>query len=252
MGRLEGKVAVITGAGAGMGQATAFLFAKEGAKVVIVDYNAKTAEDTANRIKSNGGQAVAVIGDVSQWRDVDAAVSKAVETFGRLDIMINNAGVFDEFSSIVTIDDVLWDRIININLKGVLYGCKRAIQEFIKQGGGGVIINTASIAGTGGMAGGVAYTASKHGVIGLSRQVANEVARQNVRVNVICPGAIVTDMTKDMVNDPAINEMIAEKVPMQKWGVGDDIAYGMLYLASDESAYVTGQLLTIDGGWRSK
>lgn len=252
MGRLEGKVAVITGSGAGMGKSTAFLFAKEGARVVVVDYNAKTAEDTVSQIVSAGGQAVAVIGDVSQWSDVDAAVQKAANTFGRLDIMINNAGVFDEFTPVLNIDDALWDRIININLKGVLYGCKRAIQEFIKQGGGGVIINTGSIAGSGGMAGGVAYTASKHGVVGLTRQIANEVAQENIRVNVICPGAIVSDMTKDMVNDPSTKGMIEEKVPMQKWGVGDDIAYGMLYLASEESAYMTGQLLTIDGGWRSK
>lgn len=252
MGRLDGKIAVITGAGAGMGKSTALLFAKEGAKIVVVDYVKKTAEDTAAQINSSGGQAVAVIGDVSQWKDIDTAVVKAVDSFGRLDIIVNNAGVFDNFISALDTDDALWNRIIDINLKGVFYGCKRAIQQFLQQGGGGAIINTASIAGTGGMAGGTAYTASKHGVVGLTRQIANEVSKENIRVNAICPGAIITDMTRNLVADLEATQTIEGNVPLGKWGIGDDIAYGMLYLASDEAGYVTGTTLTIDGGWRAK
>jgi len=159
-GKLNGKVAVITGAGSGMGRAASILFAQEGAKVVAVDYVGETAEETVRMIKEKGGEAIAVRADVSRWDDVNKAVEAAVEHYGKLDIMVNNAGVFDGFKPCLETDEALWERIININLKGVFYGCKRAIQQFLSQGGGGVIVNTASVAGLGAMAGGTAYTAS--------------------------------------------------------------------------------------------
>ncbi|MBE3556322.1 MAG: SDR family oxidoreductase [Firmicutes bacterium] len=251
-GTLSEKVAVITGAGSGMGRAASLLFAQEGAKVVAVDYVGETAEETVQRIHSQGGGAVAVTADVSHWEDVSRAVETAVQHFGRLDIMINNAGVFDGFKPCLETDEAWWDRIININLKGVFLGCKRAIQQFLAQGGGGIIVNTASVAGLGGMAGGTAYTASKHGVVGLTKQIACEYASQGIRVNAVCPGGIETGMTKDLMADPQTNQVIQQTTPMGRWGKPEEIAQAMLYLASDASGYVTGETLRVDGGWRAK
>jgi len=252
MGKLDGKVALITGAGSGMGRAAAKLFAKEGAKVACADYVEETVKETAEMIKKEGGKSLAIKADVSKWEDVDRAVSETVKTFGKIDVMVNNAGVFDNMVPCADVDEALWNRIININLKGYFYGCKRAIQEFLKQGKGGVIVNTASVAGTGALAGGTAYTVSKHGVVGLTKQVACEYAKAGIRVNAICPGAITTGMTQDLFKDPQFAQLITGMVPVGRAGAPEDIAKGMLYLASDDSSYVTGTLLTIDGGWRAK
>ena len=251
-GKLHGKVVVITGAGSGIGRAAALLFAKEGAKVVVVDYVEHAAQETANLVQNASGNAIAVTADVSRWDDVCKAVDTAVQHFGRLDIMVNNAGVFDEFRPCLDTDDGLWDRIININLKGVFYGCKRAIQQFLSQGNGGVIVNTASVAGLGAMAGGTAYTASKHGVVGLTKQIACEYASQGIRVNAVCPGGIVTSMTKDLISDPQTDQLIKQTTPLGRWGDPEEIAEAMLFLASDASSYVTGEAMRVDGGWRAK
>lgn len=251
-GKLKGKVAVITGAGSGMGRAASILFAQEGAKVVAVDYVGETAEETVRMIKEKGGEAVAVKADVSHWEDVNKAVETAVQQYGKLDIMVNNAGVFDSFKFCLDTDEALWERIININLKGVFFGCKRAIQQFLSQGNGGVIVNTASVAGLGAMAGGTAYTASKHGVVGLTKQIACEYATQGIRVNAVCPGGIATGMTKDLMSDPQTDQMIKMTTPMGRWGEPEEIADAMLFLASDDSKYITGETLRVDGGWRAK
>lgn len=251
-GKLKGKVAVITGAGSGMGRAASILFAQEGAKVVAVDYVGETAEETVRMIKEKGGEAIAVRADVSRWDDVNKAVEAAVEHYGKLDIMVNNAGVFDGFKPCLETDEALWERIININLKGVFYGCKRAIQQFLSQGGGGVIVNTASVAGLGAMAGGTAYTASKHGVVGLTKQIACEYAGQGIRVNAVCPGGIATGMTRDLMSDPQTDELIKQTTPLGRWGEPEEIAEAILFLASDASSYITGEALRVDGGWRAK
>jgi len=251
-GKLYGKVVVITGAGSGMGRAASIIFAQEGAKVVAVDYVGETAEETVRMVKEKDGEAIAVKADVSHWDDVNKAVEAAVEHYGKLDIMVNNAGVFDGFKPCLETDEALWDRIININLKGVFYGCKRAIQQFLSQGNGGVIVNTASVAGLGAMAGGTAYTASKHGVVGLTKQIACEYASQGIRVNAVCPGGIVTGMTRDLLSDPQTDQLIKQTTPLGRWGEPEEIAEAILFLASDASSYITGEALRVDGGWRAK
>lgn len=251
-GKLDGKVALITGAGSGMGRAASLLFAQEGAKVAAVDWVEETSKETAEMIKQAGGDAISITADVSRWEDIDNAVKTTVEKFGKLDIMVNNAGVFDGFKPLLDVDEALWDKIINTNLKGYFYGCKRAVQQFLAQGKGGVILNTASVAGTGAMAGGTAYTVSKHGVVGLTKQVACEYASANIRVNAVCPGGVVTGMTKDLFKDPKIEQMVKQLSPMGRAAQPEELARGMLYMVSDDASFVTGSLLTIDGGWRAK
>jgi NAD(P)-dependent dehydrogenase (short-subunit alcohol dehydrogenase family) len=249
--RLENKVAVVTGAGSGMGRAIAITFAKEGAKVVLGELVEGSGKETEQMIKKAGGQAVFVKTDVSKAADIDKLISTAVQEFGKLDIMVNNAGIFDNFTPCLDASEELYDRVMNVNLKGVFLGCKRALQEMVKQRSG-KIINMASVAGLNGMAGGTVYTASKHGVVGITRQVACEVASLGINVNAICPGAIVTGMTRNLLSTPEQQETILAPIPMKRVGQPEDIADAAVFLASDESSYVTGTTLVVDGGWRAK
>lgn len=178
---------------------------------------------------------------------MDRLVSSAVETFGKLDILCNNAGVFDGFTPALDQDDELWDRVISINLKGVFLCSRRAIPEMLKQGKG-AIVNTASIAGLVAGGGGVAYTASKHGVVGITRALAAEFTPQGIRVNAFCPGGIATGMTKELFQDPATRAWI-ENTPMGRVGQPEEMARGALFLASDDSSFSTGSLLLLDGGY---
>lgn len=249
--RLENKTAVVTGAGSGMGRAIAIAFAKEGAKVIVGELVEETGKETEQMIKEAGGQAIFIKTDVSKAADIDKLVSTAVQEFGKLDIMVNNAGIFDGSTSCLDASEELYDRVMNVNLKGVFLGCKRALQEMTKQRSG-KIINIASIAGLNGMAGGTVYTASKHGVVGLTRQVACEVASLGINVNAICPGAIITGMTSDLLGNPEQQETLLAPIPMKRIGQPEDIANAAVFLASDESSYVTGSMLVVDGGWRAK
>lgn len=230
-----------------MGRATAVLFAKEGAKVAAVDYAGETADETANMVKGAGGEALSISADVSKPEDVDRMVAGTVESFGKLDILCNIAGVFDGFTPALDTDDALWDRIIGINLKGVFLCSRRAIPEMLKQGKG-AIVNTASIAGLVAGGGGVAYTASKHGVIGVTRALAAEFTPQGIRVNAFCPGGILTGMTKELAKDPAVNQGV-EGTLIGRWGQPEEMAAAALFLASDQSSFSTGSLLVVDGGW---
>lgn len=250
MARFDGKVVVVTGGGSGVGRSVAELFAQEGAKVVVGDIVELGGQETVSQIKTAGGEATFQKVDVINWEDVQALVKKAVDTYGKLDVYVNNAGMFDGMANWEKTTPDLWDRIININLRGYFFGAKSAIPELIKTKGN--IVMTASVAGLGANAGGVAYTASKFGVVGLINQIAVEVAPQGVRVNGVAPGGVRTGMTTDLVKDPQSNQSIAANTPLGRWADSEEIARAILFLASDDASYITGTVVRVDGGWRSK
>ena len=246
MGKLDGKVALITGAGSGIGRATALLFAKEGAKVVVADYVPVGGQETVRMIKEAGGEAIFVEADVSKASDVERMVKTAVDAYGRIDILYNNAGITRAAPTAETTEEE-WDLVLDINLKGVFLGSKYAIPVMLNQGGG-VIINTASIAGISGFRGMSAYCASKAAVILLTKTMALEYGRQNIRVNCICPGVIQTAMTKAWNPDETVQQVPPRGQPVKRGGQPEEIARAALYLASDDSSFVTGAALVVDGG----
>jgi NAD(P)-dependent dehydrogenase (short-subunit alcohol dehydrogenase family) len=249
---LADKVAVITGAGSGVGRATAQLFATYGAKVVCADIRKPWVDETVDLVVKDGGQAVAALCDVSVEADIENLIAEATRVYGRVDIMFNNAGVSFSGLSIEQHTDEHWDRLVNINLRGVFLGSKHAVLAFKKQGGGGVIVNTSSVAGLVGW-GGVAYGATKAGVNQISRTLAVEVAPLGIRVNSICPGAMATNlgnMSQTFTEpDSATLELIGSVNPMGLSVRPSHIADAALFLASDLSAAVTGVALPVDGGF---
>jgi NAD(P)-dependent dehydrogenase (short-subunit alcohol dehydrogenase family) len=244
MGLLEGKVAIITGAGSGMGRAMALRFAKEGAKVVALDYASDTASACALEVTEAGGTCIGLSGDVSKEADIDAAIKAAVDTFGGVDILCNNAGILDTLGINDPVDWDYWDRVQAINTKAAAMFIQKVV-PFMVQRGGGSIVNTASVAGLIAQAGGLSYTVSKHGLVGITRHTAMDLGDMNIRVNAICPGAIITGMTKDFNEAPELVQTGAIK----RWGTADEIAKVAIFLASDLSSYVTGVALPVDGGW---
>lgn len=253
-GRLAGKVALITGAGSGQGRAAARLFAQEGAKVVVTDVAVEGGEETVRLVKAAGGEASFVAMDVSQSADVERGVRLAVQTYGGLHALYNNAAIWRlGFDNRVTeLAEEAWEKIISVNLKGVYLCCKYGIPELIKAGGGSVI-NTASVAGLIGSGQPThTYAASKGGVISLTRAMAIAYAPQKVRVNVICPGGVDTPMIAPLITDTGVRERFAASHPLGRMGTPEDIAYCALYLASDESSWVTGSVFTIDGGYTAR
>jgi NAD(P)-dependent dehydrogenase (short-subunit alcohol dehydrogenase family) len=248
MGRVEGKVAIVTGAGSGIGRASAMLLAKEGAKTVVVDRNAEAGEETVRMIREAGGEAIFVKADVSEAEDIKKMVKTAVSTYGKLNILFNNAGFIHEVAPTADASEEVFDETIATNLKGAFMGMKYAIPEMLRIGGGS-IINIASIAGTKGVTNAPAYAASKGGVLALSRATAIEYATQNIRVNCISPGTISTPaMAALMKDDPEIKRNYEEAVPQGRLGRPDEVAQVVLFLASDEASHVTGEKLAIDGG----
>jgi NAD(P)-dependent dehydrogenase (short-subunit alcohol dehydrogenase family) len=247
LNRLEGKVALITGGGSGIGKASCLLFAKEGAKVVVVDL--KNAESTVDEIRANGGEARAFSADVSKANDAEAMVRFAEEQFGALHVAFNNAGVFhanDE--SVTNTSEDIWDLVININLKGVFLGCKYEIPA-LQRAGGGSIINTASfVAVMGAAVPQIAYTASKGGVLSMTREIAVEFARQNIRVNALCPGPVETPLLAELLADPARRNRRLVHIPPGRFARAEEMANAALFLASDESSYVNGSTFLVDGG----
>lgn len=251
MGKLDGKVALITGAGSGIGRASALLFAKEGARIVVADFVPEGGNETVKMIKEAGGEASFVEVNVSRPPDVQRMIQTALDTCGRLDIVFNNAGIQGKFIMAADLADDAWSSIIATNLTGAFLGCKYAIQAMLKQGGG-VIINTASTAGLIGLPGMPAYSASKAGVIQLTRVLALEYADKNIRVNCICPGGIITPLSR-ITADPAT--LKPEDFPpyrhvkaMPRFGQPEEVARTALYLASDDSSFVTGSVSVVDGG----
>jgi NAD(P)-dependent dehydrogenase (short-subunit alcohol dehydrogenase family) len=242
--RLKDKVALITGAGSGIGLQTALLFAKEGASVVCVDVNEKAAKDAASSIKG-----LAVQADVSKAADCERMVAEAEKKFGKLNVMFNNAGIMHgKDDDAMSTPEEIWDLTLDINAKGVFLGCKFGIPA-LKRAGGGSIINTASfVARLGAATPQVAYTASKGAVLAMTRELAVIHARQNIRVNALCPGPLKTELLMAFLNTEAKKQRRLVHVPMGRFGEAEEIAKAALFLASDESSYVTGTDFLVDGG----
>lgn len=245
MGRLDGKVALITGSGSGIGRATALLFAREGAKVVVADVVAQGGHETVRLIMEGGGRAIFTLADVSKSPDIQRMIGLTVDTFGRLDILFNNAGIQGKFVMTADMAEEMCDKIIATNLKGVFLGSKHAIPVMLKQGGG-IIISTASAAGMIGTPGLAIYGASKAGIIQLTKAMALEYADSNIRINCICPGTIMTAMSAAAGDDPP---PFRQSQAMRRFGQPEEVAKVALYLASDDSSFVTGTAAVVDGGW---
>ncbi len=247
--RLKDKVALITGASSGIGRETALLFAKEGAKIVACDVNDQGGEETVELIKKENGDAIYVKADVSKAADCENMVKRAEEEFGKLNIMFNNAGIMHSSDdNAVTTEEDVWDLTMNINLKGVFLGCKYGIPA-IKRAGGGSIINTASfVAIVGAATPQIAYTASKGGVLAMTRELAVLHARENIRVNSLCPGPLKTELLMKFLDTEAKKQRRLVHVPMGRFGEANEMANAVLFLASDESSYVTGTDFMVDGG----
>ncbi len=247
--RLAEKVALITGAGSGIGRASALLFAQEGAALVIVDVNDAGGAETVALIEAAGGRATYVHADIAKGADCAKMVQVAEATYGKLNILFNNAGIMrhDDDDAVNTAEDV-WDMTMAVNLKGVYLGCKYGIPA-LRRAGGGSIINTASfVALVGAATPQLAYTASKGGVLAMTRELAVVHARENIRVNALCPGPLRTELLMSYLNTEAKKARRLVHVPMGRFGEAKEMAYAALYLASDESSYVTGTDFTVDGG----
>ena len=246
---LEGKVGLVTGGTSGIGRDTAVLFAKAGAKVVVAGRREKEGNETIELIRAAGGDGLFVKTDVSKASEVDTLVKKMVEKFGRLDVAFNNAGIEGVWTSIINESEEDWERTFDINLKGVWLCLKYEIRQMRKQGGGGAIVNMASVAGLIGLAGAAAYCASKHGVIGLTKSVALETARTGIRINAVCPAVVETPMADRLYSAPQVNKYVLGLHPIGRFGKPMEIAEAVVWMCSDRASFMTGQSLVLDGGF---
>lgn len=256
-GLLEGKIAIITGAGSGVGRAAALIFSANGAKLVVADINAAAVEETAAQVKAAGGEAIAMTCDVSKADQVDALVAAAVETYGRLDVMYNNAGLTNlprpgdvGTRKLIQVEQDEIDLLYRVNVNGVIYGCQAAVRQFQSQGGGGVIVNTASVVGLTGY-GSVLYSSTKGAITTLTRSLAMEVAHDNIRVNSVCPSGMPTNFMPGVAQSEAAIASMSSTHPLGRPIAPEDCANGALFLASDLSSNITGHNLPVDGGFSS-
>jgi 3-oxoacyl-[acyl-carrier protein] reductase len=242
--KLGGRVALVTGAAQGIGKAVALLLARNGADIVVSDINLEKAEEAANEIKSIGRKALAVKGDVANWNDVERMVEVILEKFAKIDILVNNAGITrDKLILRMTEED--WDAVLDVNLKGTFHCTKAVVRHMAKQRSG-KIVNIASVVGEMGNAGQANYSASKAGVIGLTKTIAREFAQRGININAIAPGYIETPMTE--VLPEKAKEELKKLIPMERLGKPEDVAEAVLFLVSEESNYITGQVLNVNGG----
>ncbi|MGA9041479.1 MAG: SDR family oxidoreductase [Terriglobales bacterium] len=246
---LAGKVGLVTGGTSGIGRETAILFAKAGAKVVVAGRRETEGKETIELVRAAGGKGLFVKADVSKAAEVELLVQKTVETFGRLDVAFNNAGIEGVWVPIVTQSEADWDQTIAINLKGVWLCLKYEIRQMLKQGGGGAIVNMSSIAGLVGSAGAAAYSASKHGVMGLTKTAALENARRGIRINSVCPAAIETPMADRIFGAPEVHKYVLGCHPIGRFGRPTEVAEAVVWMCSDRASFMTGQSLVLDGGF---
>lgn len=246
---VKNKIVLVTGAGSGIGKATAIHFAKHGAIVIVSDRKLDTANEVAEIIKVNGGQALSIEADVSKFKDVENLVSKTVKVFGQLDVIVNNAGIGPK-NLLKTGDSTLedWERVIAVNQTGVFYCMKVALQQMVKQGHGN-IVNISSLAGLKASLNNISYSASKFAVVGMTKSAALEYARKNIRINAVCPGyteSALLDQLKMARED--MDAMLKSVIPMRRYGEAEEIAEAVVWLASDKTKFMTGQTITVDGG----
>jgi len=246
---LNGKVGIITGGTSGIGREAAVLFAKAGAKVVVAGRREAEGNETIDLVRAAGSEGLFVKTDVSRAADVQALVRKTVEKFGRLDVAFNNAGIEGNWIPIAEQSEEDWDRTIDINLKGVWLCLKYEIQQMLKQGGGGAIVNMASVAGLIGSAGAATYCASKHGVMGLTKSAALETARNGIRINVVCPAVIETPMGERVFGAPEMKKFALGLHPIGRLGMPKEVAEAVVWMCSDRASFMTGQSLVLDGGF---
>ncbi len=249
MGRLDGKVAVITGAGSGIGRVAALLFASEGAEVVVADIVAADAASAVAEIAAAGGTATAVTVDVSDEEQVGSMVDTAVRTYGGLHVLFNNAGIFpDDDGGVLDTPPETWQKVMDVNLKGVWLGCRAAVPAMLASGGGSIVNVASFVALMGAATAQIAYTASKGGVLAMTRELAVEYARRGIRANSLCPGPIETPLLAELLADPERRQRRLVHIPVGRFGRPEEIAKAALFLASDDASFVTGSALVVDGG----
>lgn len=250
MKKLEGRVAVVTGAASGIGKSTIKLYLEEGAKCLAADINQENLDLLASEFSMYGDNLLTLVVDVSVKSEVESMIDKAIEVFGKMDIIINNAGIMDNLKPIAEMDDDLWDKLMSVNLNSVMYGTRKAVKYFLETEKSGIIINTSSLSGVCAGRGGLAYTTSKFGVVGLTKNVAFMYGDAGIRCNAICPGTTETNILSDMrPSELGLKKATSGYAGSVRQASADEIAHSILFLASDDSSFINGVSLVLDGGW---